>query len=154
MAKYKSLSDIVKSDKEWNKLYSAYLRQHEKLSEQLNGNVHQVLSKVEYREQYKGLMLGGIEQNITRTIVSREAVVSTKQARYRVKVARAMLENIKESQEMGIQLTQNEIELLEKSKKYGLSVSSFRKEYDLSQSIQEIARDEEASYSEWVPGSP
>lgn len=152
--KYKSLSDIVKTDKEWNNLYSAYLRQHEALSEKLNGNIHQVLSKVEYREQYKGLLLGGFEKNITRTIVSKEAVVSIKQARYRVKVAREMIREIKESQAMGIQLTENELNLINNVNKYGLTVDSFRSNFEMSESIADIARDEESTYDEWYDGSP
>ena len=158
MAKSKN----IKSEKNWDRLYDAYLRQHERSAMNLRGNIEDTLTKVEYKSLYQNMVSSGITQNITRTIVQKEAKVSGRQARVRMEVAKNMLKKVKEKINMQEPLTVSEFEVYKMLLNEKLTLKEFRTNPELSlilnEYISEVNRmrelagedDSKISYAEFI----
>lgn len=116
----------LKSEKNWDRLYDAYLRQHERSSMNLRGNIEDTLTKVEYKSLYKNMLNSGITQNITRTIVQKEARVSGRQALRRLEVARRIMKEVEMKIDLGEQVPYYEYKVYRELLKTRLSVKAFR----------------------------
>ena len=147
-----------KSEKNWDRLYDAYLRQHERSSINLRGNIEDTLTKVEYKSLYQNMLNSGITQNITRTIVQKEALVSGRQARVRMEVAKNMLKSIEEKIDMGESVSSNEFELYKSLLRQKLTMRDFRTNPELSSILNEYISDinksrnaqDKVSYAEFI----
>lgn len=147
-----------KSEKNWDRLYDAYLRQHERSSMNLRGNIEDTLTKVEYKSLYQNMLNSGITQNITRTIVQKEALVSGRQARVRMEVAKNMLKSIEQKIDMGESVSSNEFELYKSLLRQKLTVRDFRTNPELSSILNEYISDinksrnaqDKVSYAEFI----
>lgn len=154
MAKSKN----IKSEKNWDRLYDAYLRQHERSSMNLRGNIEDTLTKVEYKSLYQNMLNSGITQNITRTIVQKEALVSGRQARVRMEVAKNMIKSIEEKIDMGESVSSNEFELYKSLLRQKLTMRDFRTNPELSSILNEYISDinksrnaqDKVSYAEFI----
>lgn len=154
MAKSKN----IKSEKNWDRLYDAYLRQHERSSMNLRGNIEDTLTKVEYKSLYQNMLNSGITQNITRTIVQKEALVSGRQARVRMEVAKNMLKSIEQKIDMGESVSSNEFELYKSLLRQKLTMRDFRTNPELSSILNEYISDinksrnaqDKVSYAEFI----
>ena len=149
---------IKKSEKNWDRLYDAYLRQHERSSMNLRGNIEDTLTKVEYKSLYQNMLNSGITQNITRTIVQKEALVSGRQARVRMEVAKNMLKSIEQKIDMGESVSSNEFELYKSLLRQKLTMRDFRTNPELSSILNEYISDinksrnaqDKVSYAEFI----
>lgn len=147
-----------KSEKNWDRLYNAYLRQHERSSMNLRGNIEDTLTKVEYKSLYQNMLNSGITQNITRTIVQKEALVSGRQARVRMEVAKNMLKSIEQKIDMGESVSSNEFELYKSLLRQKLTMRDFRTNPELSSILNEYISDinksrnaqDKVSYAEFI----
>lgn len=147
-----------KSEKNWDRLYDAYLRQHERSAMNLRGNIEDTLTKVEYKSLYQNMLNSGITQNITRTIVQKEALVSGRQARVRMEVAKNMLKSIEQKIDMGESVSSNEFELYKSLLRQKLTMRDFRTNPELSSILNEYISDinksrnaqDKVSYAEFI----
>lgn len=150
-----------RSEAQWQKLYNAYLRQQSKLSEELSGNVYSTLSMAEFKGNYNSLWMGGVRQNITRTLVQRSARVSYRKAR----IFTNMIKNIKKEIEENKTPTPQELAILQTFNAYGGKIKDIRRNPILADAIDEYyqltkARREQmgeefdSGYEEWIDGSP
>ena len=126
-----------KSEKNWDRLYDAYLRQHERSAMNLRGNIEDTLTKVEYKSLYQNMVNSGITQNITRTIVQKEAKVSGRQARVRMKVAKNMLRKVEQKIDAKESITAGEFEVYKLLLKEKLTLKDFRTNPKLSSILSE-----------------
>lgn len=144
-----------KSDKQWQRLYNAYIKNYNKLSERLNGNVYDAMSFVEYKDTYANLYLGGIRQNITRTIVAKEAIVSTKQARVASYVLFNMAIAAQGKLHNGDEVTLAETYIMEyfkqfKGSRYNMQ-NYLRKNPDLIDLLSKSSQELGKSWTEYIP---
>lgn len=126
-----------KSEKNWDRLYDAYLRQHERSSMNLRGNIEDTLTKVEYKSLYQNMLNSGITQNITRTIVQKEAIVSGKQARVRMEVAKNMIKSVEQKIDSGEQIPYYEYEMYRNLLKSNFTMKDFRTNPEISNILNE-----------------
>lgn len=147
-----------RSEAQWQKLYNAYLRQQSKFSEELNGNVYSTLSLAEFKGNYNSLWMGGIRQNITRTLVQRSARVSYRKARIFTNIIKNMTKEI-ESKQFA---TPEELAVLEAFQTFGGKIKDIRREPILAHAIQQYwkminaqrQKKDQQGYEEWIDGSP
>lgn len=144
-----------KTDKQWERLYNSYIKNYNKLSERLEGNVHDAMSFVEYKDVYANLYIGGVRQNITRTIVSKEAIVSSRQANIGAVVLKEMaIRALIEQEETGeITLAQSVVIDIAKLFKGSLTKikNYLRKHPELLKFLSDAAQEQGNSFSEYIP---
>lgn len=129
-----------KSEKNWDRLYDAYLRQHERSSMNLRGNIEDTLTKVEYKSLYQNMVSSGITQNITRTIVQKEAKVSGRQALRRYEVARKIMREVEMKIDSGEFIPNYEYQVYRELLKSRLSVKSFRTDENLTNLLSDYVK--------------
>jgi hypothetical protein len=104
------------------------------------------------------MLNSGITQNITRTIVQKEALVSGRQARVRMEVAKNMLKSIEQKIAMGESVSSNEFELYKSLLRQKLTMRDFRTNPELSSILNEYISDinksknaqDKVSYAEFI----
>lgn len=144
-----------KTDKQWHRLYNAYIKNYNKLSEKLDGSVYDSMSFVEYKDTYANLYVGGIRQNITRTIVAKEAIVSTAQARVAADVLFNMaIEATKQEHETGY-ITDAQQAIISLFKQYAGSrtkmKNAIRKQPSIRDFLGEATQSEGKTWTEYIP---